>query len=91
MQQVGKIRFATAKISAKAILICPPALYAMSEKGYFEYGAPKELQRVTKESSGYAIRFKLGLQKLICIADPLARALTCLESTHGTIADAQLL
>ncbi|CAE6426813.1 unnamed protein product [Rhizoctonia solani] len=53
--------------------------------------APKEIKWVTRESSIPAINFLFSLKKLVAVADPLHRALTCMESTRGTVADTHLL
>ncbi|KAG9100718.1 hypothetical protein FS749_013407 [Ceratobasidium sp. UAMH 11750] len=90
LQSIGKTRFATLYYAALSVLENLPALYKIYKDGSIDTAAnplPKVVAEVLDETRVSAIKFKLQLTELVNILEPLARAISCLESTQSTISD----
>ncbi|KAG8718795.1 hypothetical protein FRC08_004356 [Ceratobasidium sp. 394] len=90
LQSIGKTRFATLYYAAISDLENLPALYQIYRDGEVDSTAnplPNVVAEVIDENRVTAIEFKLMLTELVNILEPLACALSCLESTRSTLSD----
>ncbi|KAH9829607.1 ribonuclease H-like domain-containing protein, partial [Rhodofomes roseus] len=84
LESIGTTRFATITISAVAMRRCLPALREIctTKRVHVE-----ETNHLFMRNSPASLTFETQLNQLIAVTLPFAKAITCLESTHSTIAD----
>ncbi|TFK61891.1 hypothetical protein BDN72DRAFT_933920 [Pluteus cervinus] len=85
LEAIGKTRFGTLILSARALQRNIPAIKRVVEQGRFDLGDLAEnFQEVLSQTTA---DFQIGLSHLVNIGNPAIKALTVLEANEATAAD----
>ncbi|TFY51406.1 hypothetical protein EVJ58_g10585 [Rhodofomes roseus] len=84
LESIGTTRFGTVTISAVSMRRCLPALREVCTTGRV---VVEEVNYLFVRNTPATLTFETQLNQFIDVTLPFVKALTCLESTHSTIAD----